>query len=180
MNIKEEKALIREEVKRMIDGQDYDEMQDSDEGIMRAVLASKAYKDSTSIFVYVSTDNEPDTLKIIRDALQNGKEVYVPKCGKKPFMKAVRISALKELRPGKFGILEPESEDGFEGKIDLAIVPCLTAAANGKRLGHGGGYYDFFLKDREIYKICLCRKKLLKNDLPTDDFDVMMDEILTD
>ncbi len=180
MDIFEEKSLFRKEAKQIIEDLDYDEMLESDEAIIQAVLANRAYKDSTSVFIYVSMENEPDTLKIIQDALRSGKEVYVPKCGKKPSMKAVRIYALKDLRPGKFGILEPESDEGYEGKIDVAVVPCLAAASNGKRLGHGGGYYDHFLGGRDIYKICLCRKKLLKKDLPADEFDVIMDEILTD
>lgn len=180
MDLSEEKTLMREEAKRINDDLDHDEIPDSDEAIRQAVLSSKAYISSTRLFIYVSMENEPDTLKIISDALNAGKEVYVPKCGKKPFMKAVRINSLRDLRPGKFGILEPGSDEGYEGELDLAVVPCLAAATNGKRLGHGGGYYDRFLKDRKVYKLCLCRKKLLKNDLPADEFDVIMDEILTD
>ncbi len=180
MDISEEKSLLREEAKRINEGLSQEEVLKSNEAIIQAVLRNKAYKDSTSLFVYVSMEKEPDTLKLIREALNSGKEVYVPKCGKKPYMKAVRINDLKDLHPGRFGIPEPESDEGYEGRIDVALVPCVAASPNGKRLGHGGGYYDHFLRDREICKLCLCRKKLLKSDLPVDEFDVIMDEIITD
>ena len=180
MDTKEEKTKARAEAKRILESMTDERIRESDAKILKGIFENYYFRNARSIFVYVSTDKEPDTLKLIDAALEDGKAVYVPKCEKKPYMKAVRINSRDELKPGFYGIPEPVSDEGFDGNIDIAIVPCLAASSDGRRLGHGGGYYDCFLNRRIIYKICICRKELINENLPTDAFDVMMDEVITD
>lgn len=176
----EQKKLLRSEAKRINESFTEEEIRASDERIMDKVLASEAFKKAKSIFVYVSLEKEPDTYRLIKAALEAGKTVCVPKCSKKPEMKAVRITSLDDLRPGRFGIPEPASDEAYEGKTDLSVVPCVRAAKDGRRLGHGGGFYDWFLQRNESYKLCLCRSRLLCDSIPVETFDVLMDEVVTD
>ena len=99
-------------------------------------------------------------------------------------MLAVRINGMKNLISGKLGILEPENyyETIEPENLDLIIVPCLSASLNGKRLGHGMGYYDKFLSVGNIRKktICFCFKRMLCGEIPMNENDVYMESILTE
>jgi len=50
-----------------------------------------------------------------------------------------------QLAPGRFGLLEPPGERlpaAALAAADVVLVPALAVAADGTRLGRGGGYYD--------------------------------------
>ena len=174
--IAEAKAERRRELRRRLAAMTEEEDATSGAAIARAVLASSLYREAASVFVYVSTGKEPDTWAILRQALRDGKAVYVPKCREKPRMDAVRIRSLDELRPGRYGI--PEPEDGETGaSFGLAVVPCLGAAPDGTRLGHGGGYYDAFLRAHPARTLCLCHAVLLCESLPSGPLDVRVDAV---
>ena len=119
----------------------------ADRAICAAVLASEAWQRAESVFLFVSMWAEPDTGPLFAEAFRAGKRVYVPLCCPDRVMKAVRIQNLDVLRPGTYGIPEPprDAETAKPGEPELAIVPCVSAAENGARLGHGAGYYDRFL-----------------------------------
>ncbi len=52
--------------------------------IYQNLIKTDLYENASTIFVYVSMDKEINTEKIIRKALADGKEVYVP------FIEAIR------------------------------------------------------------------------------------------
>ena len=149
--------------------------------IFEKIISSEIFKKSRTVFIYVSMEIEPDTLRLIDYAIESGKTVCVPKCVSKTEMKAVRIDSLNELSEGKFGIMEPADtkKSVDKSEIDLAVIPCVAASASGKRLGHGAGYYDRFLENTEVYKMCLCFKELVFDDIPADENDIQMDEIIS-
>ena len=94
--------------------------------IARAVLSSPWYREARSVFLYVSVGKEPDTRAILLRALEDGKEVYVPRCREKPHMDAVRLFSLEELRTGPLGIPEPPAHSPAADTVDLAVVPCVS------------------------------------------------------
>ena len=116
------------------------------DAIQARVLALPEYAAARKIFLYVSLPREPGTDRILRHALANGKEVYVPKCVRREML-AVRIRGREELTPGTLGIPEPRAiqETCAAADFDLILVPCVSAWRDGRRLGHGGGYYDRYL-----------------------------------
>ena len=149
--------------------------------IQAQILSSQIYQKAKRIFIYINTRKEPPTIEIIKQALNEGKEIYVPKCVDKNML-AVRIFNLKNLIPGKLGILEPKnfSETLTAKEFDLIIAPCLAASVDGKRLGHGAGYYDRFLAEGNQNIICLCFYKMLNSDIPMNEHDVYMPKVLTE
>jgi len=150
--------------------------------IQEKVLSLKQYQSAKSIFLYVSTDREPSTLRILTHALQSGKAVYVPKCISCQEMLAVRIRSLAELAPGAWGIPEPRlwTEEIKADALDLILVPCVSASLDGKRLGHGAGYYDRFLTKKTDRAVCLCFHRLVSDDIPITDNDVIIPLVLTE
>ncbi|WP_461247433.1 5-formyltetrahydrofolate cyclo-ligase, partial [Treponema sp. R6D11] len=63
-------------------------------------------------------------------------------------------------------------------KIDLAIIPGVAFTTSGIRLGRGGGYYDKFLANKNIYKIGLTSKENVFDYLPQESHDILMDRII--
>ena len=152
------------------------------EAIAGRLLKSGAYARARSVFVYVSVDNEPPTFGIIKAALADGKKVYVPKCAGPGEMAAARIRAMEDLAPGAYGIPEPKTVTGSAAPedLDLVIVPCVAASRDGKRLGHGAGYYDRFLENGAGRAVCLCFEKMLRDDIPQGEHDVLIPWVLTE
>ena len=177
----EKKRLRREAAERLGDDP-LGAFREAGEKITARVLSSPLYRKSFSLFVYVSTGREPDTHTLIEDAWEAGKKVYVPKCFGQGRMDAVRVFSWRDLSPGKYGIPEPvrAPADGPFPSIDLAIVPCVCASRDGRRLGHGAGYYDRFLAAHPMPCVCLCFHKLLWDDLPTGPLDKRMDAVVTE
>lgn len=152
------------------------------EMIVSHVLESPVYINAKSVFCYVSVASEPPTMDIIQDALSGGKQVWVPRCVSEGIMEAVRIDSVEILQPGKYGILEPSCGQVAPSEMlfDLAIVPCVSASLSGKRLGHGAGYYDRFLGEYKCVSVCLCYSRLIREDIPVESTDILMDYVVTD
>lgn len=152
------------------------------ESIQDRVLASERYKAADSIFVYISMENEPSTRRILRQALEDGKKVCVPKCTGRTEMLAVRIRGMDGMIPGAFGIPEPRdaAETAAAEELDLILVPCLAAAPDGRRLGHGAGYYDRFLQKPAESMICLCFSRMLTDDIPVQETDIIIPAVITE
>ena len=97
-------------------------------------------------------------------------------------MDAVRIDAWDALKPDRLGILEPAEARGarIAQKVDLCVVPCVCAGRDGKRLGHGGGYYDRWLKAHAAPSVCLCFDRMIRENIPLDIWDIPMNHVLTE
>ena len=67
----------------------------------------------------------------------------------------------------------------YKGKIDLIIVPGVGFDQNNNRLGYGKGFYDHFLKNKNIFKIGICFKEQLLDEIPVNEYDIKMDLIIT-
>lgn len=151
------------------------------EKIQKKLIDSDVFRKADSVFVYVSTEKEPQTFFVIKEALKAGKRVYVPKCIKKGIMVPVRIDEKTVFRPGYMNIPEPEKGIMEENvKIDLAVIPCVSADYKGNRLGHGGGFYDIFLENITATKVCFCFEKLISPEIPTETHDIKTDVLITE
>ncbi len=178
MDKKEKRAAVREKARGLT--ADYRARASAD--IVTRLILYPYFQQVKNIFCYVSMEGEPDTRNIIETAWSMGKKIYVPKCAEGNTMKAVQIRDYDDLEPGTMGILEPK--DGLPEidayKLDLAVIPCVSADPSGHRLGHGAGYYDRFLKGQKMYKFCLCFEELLSQDIPVTAEDVLMDRVITE
>jgi len=177
-----EKQRIRSEVGQISETLDPAYLREAIAAITRKVLALPAWKKAKAVMAYVSLAKEPDTRAILEAALAEGKTLLLPRCVDGRNMLALPVSDLSALVPGKLGIPEPPPPE--EGMVppepDLILVPCVAAAPNGVRLGHGAGYYDRFLAEHPAQTVCLCFRRLLRADLPADVTDILTDMVLTD
>lgn len=158
---------------------------------------------------------EIQTDVIVRSALASGKKVFVPYMYPNPrpsdeepkkLMDMVSLHDLEDytsLKPDSWGIptLPEESISSrewiLEGKdndhgLDLVLLPgvAFELVANGtKRLGHGKGFYDYFLERHAkqfgnkvaLYGLGL-KEQLVGGDLnvPTGPLDKLLDGVFVD
>ena len=176
------KSELRALIARQVAALPPDYCREADGAICRHVLDWEVYRQAKAVFCYVGTDREIDTRPILRDALDRGKVLAVPLCVAKGVMEARQIRSLEDLVPGKYGILEPGLDCPLVAPeaLDLALVPCSTGSRSGRRLGYGGGYYDRFLPRTTCPKALLCRGRLVRADIPTEDHDQLMDFLVTE
>ncbi|MCG3174522.1 MAG: putative protein YqgN [Myxococcota bacterium] len=87
-----------------------------------------------------------------------------------------------ELKRGPLGISQPAGGTVIPpDAVELALVPALAADLNGRRLGHGAGYYDRYLARLRAGtpKIaCIFDFQVLEK-VPAAAHDIPMDAILT-
>jgi 5-formyltetrahydrofolate cyclo-ligase len=150
--------------------------------IEQNLLALPEYRDGGTLFCYCSMGREIETRGIILSAVSGGRAAALPKTfpGGQMIFRAVR--GLDTLRPGVFGIMEPDEscpeigpEDG-----DVCVVPGLCFDRDLHRLGLGGGYYDRWLAGSPAVKIGVCRDRLLAEAVPTGELDIDMDILVTE
>jgi 5-formyltetrahydrofolate cyclo-ligase len=84
-----------------------------------------------------------------------------------------------EMEIGELGIKSPVGKEFMDfDKIDLIIVPGIAFDAKGNRLGRGKGYYDRFLHKLRSYKIGICFDFQLFEQIPVDNHDYKVDEVI--
>lgn len=155
-----------------------------EEAIAERLFQMPQYQRCGEILVYVSGNIEVSTNKIISNALESGKSVFCPRCVKDTnIMHFYRINSFDDLEKGSFGILEPRESclrvTDFP-ETALCIVPGLSYDILGYRLGFGKGFYDRFLADFKGVKIGLCFENCITDKLPSDEFDIRADIVVTE
>ena len=162
---KELKKILRKEIRAKIEILDPEYCIQADRDIFKQVTELEAYKQGKAIFCFVGTKREIDTAPIINHALSLGKQVAVPKCRSKGIMDARLIQSLSDLRVGFYGIMEPDE-----------YAPCLGPEK--VDLGYGGGYYDRYLEHVTGLKAVICRRQIMRDDIPVEDHDQDVDLVI--
>ena len=177
-----EKQRIRQEARMISERLTPEYRREASREITRQVLSLPIWKKAGTVMAYWSLPAEPDTRELMETALREEKTLLLPRCLDRSRMAALPVRNLTGLKPGALGIPEPEpAEDGTKvPEPDLILVPCVAAATNGARLGHGAGYYDRFLAEHPGRTVCLCFRALLRADIPVEGTDIATDMVITD
>ncbi|MEM9022061.1 MAG: 5-formyltetrahydrofolate cyclo-ligase [Planctomycetota bacterium] len=176
-----DKTALRRHYREARDSIPADQREDRSDVITRMLLSVDRLECAASVFIYVASGSEVQTRGLIESCLAMGKTVAVPRVESgQAVMRPTVIHAWSDLAPGRFGILEPTTDEKLEPAPGVAIVPGLAFTTSGGRLGQGGGYYDrYLIAHRDTYRIGICFDEQLAERLPTDEHDVAMDEVIT-
>jgi 5-formyltetrahydrofolate cyclo-ligase len=150
--------------------------------LLAAFLALPELERARTVLLFCGAGREPDTTGLIRALLDRGKRVALPRCLPGRRMEARQVTDFNQLRPGAYGILEPEPVCPAVERdtIDLILTPNLCCDRQGYRLGHGGGYYDRYLAGYPGLTVALCPRAWLQERLPRDQFDLPVGLVLTE
>lgn len=131
----------------------------------------------TSCAIFAGTSTEPDLLPIVHERPET--TWFLPKVISNREMIFIRVNHHTLLKPGAFGILEPEGDAVAPSEIETIICPGLAFTTKGHRLGQGGGFYDrFLLKATQATTIGVGFSCQLIENLPTEDHDACMKQLI--
>ena len=190
----EAKRWWRREIRRALKATDAEYRADASAAICSRVLGTEEYINAQTVFAYFSVGTEVDTAPIIRAMQRDGKRVCLPRCldinedgsrtGEGPNMEAREVRDLADLVEGAYGIPEPVDSDPYVApeEIDLILLPCLACDTSCRRIGHGAGYYDWYLsRAREDCRtLAVCYEAVLAEDLPVEEHDMPVDAVVTE
>jgi len=137
---------------------------------------------SKRVGLYFPVRNEVDTREIFSRSIGSGKEVYFPRV-EGPELTFHRVSDINELKPGKFGIPEPDSSSSIiePERLDLILIPGVAFDPSGVRLGYGKGYYDRLLARIPINKrVAVAYSFQMSGSLPHGEEDISMGLVATE
>lgn len=131
---------------------------------------------------YYPVRNEADTREIFSRSAGSGKEAYFPRVSG-TMLTFHRILDLDELKPGKFGIPEPDSSSPCvsPGDLDLVLVPGVAFDYSGARIGYGKGYYDRLLANVPLDRRAgLAYSLQMSDSLPSVESDTPLGLLVTE
>lgn len=138
-----------------------------------------------TIMAYYSLPDEVNTHHLLDELVAEGKRVLLPKVIGEEQMEWHVYTSESDLKQGYFGIGEsagdifPEKELSLSAEKRIVLVPGLAFDGTGHRLGRGKGYYDRFLAAHPyFYKIGVCFDFQKMSEVPIDEHDIPMDEVI--
>jgi 5-formyltetrahydrofolate cyclo-ligase len=153
-------------------------------------LPELAGRPGASVSGYVAIRGELDPVAALDGARASGLVVALPRIDTRwpPHLRFHRVAGINDLCDGPHGLTEPLAscpEVAVEA-IDVMLVPGLAFDAAGRRLGHGGGYYDGAgraLRERRAdagLMIGLAYDFQVVDACPADERDVAVDLVVTE
>lgn len=179
----EEKQALRIQMRQLLKSLPTSYRTSADQAISDHLLELSDYLIAETVFCFVPTGLEIDIRPLLLDALARGKRLCVPRCTEVSGVMELRaISSLEALIPGKYGILEPDTDSPIvlSDQVDFAVLPCVTCSRDGLRLGHGGGYYDRFLSTYRSGAVLVCRERQIQTDIPVGPTDIPVHWVVTE
>jgi 5-formyltetrahydrofolate cyclo-ligase len=199
--VPERKQSLRKEIRARMKALSREDIIAESSKVWDRVFELPEYKSARSVSIFLSMPaGEIETEAVIQDALQRGKDVYVPQVGKN--FEQADMEMLKVVDPkttdgtlfhhawprNKWGVPEPPPDMQVvmakPGDLDLIVVPGLGFDNEGNRLGQGKGYYDRFIArmvlgcDKPPYLVAVGLDCQLIESIPVRDHDRPMDKIL--
>jgi 5-formyltetrahydrofolate cyclo-ligase len=186
--IPEQKASLRQALLQKRSAIPAQTLQQHNEKLNRRLCQLWQFREAETVLGYAPIGSaargfEPDIYATLLEALHQGKRVAFPRCipGSRE-MDFFLVEALEDLRPGSFGVLEPDPERQQRlprNEAGLCLVPALAFDSAGYRLGYGKGYYDRFLARFAGSSLGICHSEFLLELLPRGFYDRPVDAVLT-
>ena len=181
MNPLKDKENLRSALKKKRDGLNKELRLKKSEKIVNFLRNINEFKQSKTIFCYVSYESEVETFSLINYILESDTDLFVPKIISRTKMIAVKLDDIANLEFDDIGILTPKSNKILSEKVDTVITPGIGFTKKGGRLGYGRGYYDRWFSINEVKtKIGIAFEEQVVMNLPLEKTDINMDIIITE
>lgn len=148
MDITLEKAHLRQSIGERLKRLSPEDRARESRSICKRLLQSLPSTPGTICVFYPMMGSEADIRDLFPELLARGWRLFFPRFEGSMF--AFRqIQRLDELAPGRYGLMEPSSDEPPLSitDVDIAILPGLAFDAAGGRIGRGNGGYDRWLQE---------------------------------
>ncbi|KAF1387075.1 hypothetical protein PFLUV_G00101510 [Perca fluviatilis] len=189
------KQALRKEIKRRVAALSDEEKQRQSLVLSQQLFRHPKYVSCKRIAVFLSMGDEVRTEEIIKDVFKCGKSCFIPRyeSSSSNHMDMLKLNSLQDMETlplTSWDIRQPAEDDQSReealsaGGLDLILMPGLGFDESGKRLGRGKGFYDTYLErclrhpKGKPYTLALAFKEQLCQEIPVDDNDVLIDEVL--
>lgn len=147
--------------------------------VFEKIEKEELFKEAKVVLLYYSMDDEVYTHDFVEKHYKT-KTILLP-CVDGYDLILRQYLGIESMKAGEqFGILEPVGKEFNDlEKIDLMIIPGVAFDKEKNRLGRGRGFYDRLLKTVNATKIGVCFDFQIVEQVPTEDFDVKMDVVIS-
>ena len=146
--VAEAKAALRSEVRARIAAMPEERRASESAEVVRHIVADEVWKGARSVLLFMPLPDEVRIRPLVDAAWAAGKSVALPASDAATgAYVARRVLSAADLRPGRFGVLEPCAGCPVVpfSALDLVLVPGIAFDIAGNRLGRGRGFYDWML-----------------------------------
>ncbi len=179
-----EKQRIRQAFRRLRDSMGEEARAAGDTALILQLSRMPLYREARTVLLYASIGSEAGTWHIIDDCLRRGVRTVLPRVDKEAGKLVLyRIVDRAALRPGQFGIPEPEEDDTSRVSpeaLDFALIPALAFDRSGARVGYGKGFYDRLLAECPAVTAGLCFSEQLAGKIPCEPHDRRVQILVTE
>ncbi|TNM90421.1 hypothetical protein fugu_002710 [Takifugu bimaculatus] len=188
------KQVLRRELKLRVAALTDEEKLRQSHVLSHKLFKHPKYVSCKRIAVFLSMKDEVCTKEIIKDVFKRGKSCFIPRYEMNSnHMDMLKLNSLNEMETlplTSWNIRQPAGNDSSReealatGGLDLILMPGLGFDRSGRRLGRGKGFYDNYLERcitqsrGKPYTIAVAFKEQLCQEIPVDDHDMLIDEVL--
>jgi 5-formyltetrahydrofolate cyclo-ligase len=186
------KSLLRKEIKQRLAALEPSAFLAEGRQAAACITSLPVWRRIPTVLLFLSTAREIDTSPLLEAALSCGKRVFAPRVEGERLCFLRVYDAQGPWQYGAFHIWEPitrREEDRLLGDFPargnfpaLIITPGAAFDREGRRLGHGRGYYDRFFAELDGQGVSyttlgLCMASQLVERVPVEPWDKTMDGV---
>lgn len=180
-SIAERKASLRRAARLTRDAISHEVALEWSEQVMARLTRFPAFVRARSVFTYVSVKNEVRTRDLIEKLWNRDVQVLVPTQTDSGELGMLPATDWADVQVDSSGWCRPvKSVNLSTAEPDVNLVPGLLFSQSGHRIGSGLGQYDRFIAQHpHALHIGLAYELQLKDDLPTEPHDQVLDFVVT-
>ncbi|MDO5374694.1 MAG: 5-formyltetrahydrofolate cyclo-ligase [Staphylococcus rostri] len=158
---------------------DHVQKQQADQWLQTQFLSHPDYKTAHKIGVVLSMPHEVNTDPIIKQMLDDQKQVYVPATNyTTKTMNFQALTDLSDVALDEKGIRYINRDTPVDNDLDLVIVPGVVFNHDGYRIGYGGGYFDRYLNTYDVKTLCLVYDIQMCDHIPIEAHDQPVEHLI--
>ena len=139
-----QKKRLRRSMTRALESISAQQALAAGEAISDRLADWSSWRSSSVVALFATLRGEVDTQPLIELARRDGKQLLFPRMFAGRTLEFAVVEKIGSLRPGRYGVLEPDSRcPARPMRADtIVFVPGRAFDREGGRLGRGAGYYD--------------------------------------
>lgn len=176
----ERKQQIRAELKQKRDLLTKEQVTEASQRICEKLLCYIQKEQPEVVYFYYPLGKEVNLLPLAEELLKEGRKIAFPRTSGET-MEFYPVTSLTDFVEGNFHIMEPKGKVPLAEEEPLILVPGLGFDRKGNRMGYGKGFYDrYFARFPSCRKIGASYWSQIVEELPCGEYDVAMDEVVTE